>query len=995
MPLVTQTLAIQLQQGVDTKSDPKAVVAGKLLVLENGSLRAPGSIRKRNGFARALSRSILGSTGSISVGQALATYRSELLLADPAQLYSYNPGSDAWVAKGAFVSAYVTNRPVVRNTYAQSAQDSTTHPSGLQVFAWEDSQGGVRYSAIDTSTGAVVVNDTLVDAAGSRPKVLAVGNYAVILWANGANLYYAPIVASVPQTLGAPVLVTSALAGSAYDAEVIGQRLFVAYGTSTGFSTVYYDSTLHVGSTVSVATTSPTALSVFMDSGLQNVCIAWCDGAGVRLQVRDYSLANTWMPTTAVEGVAAIAVTGVSIPGSTSKIRLFYELSSGATYNHYVRTVAVNGYAVQAPGVLLRSVGLAAKAFLYNSTPYVPLAYQSALQSSYFIADASGNLVAKILAGLGGGLPTRAVLAESNALTDPSQFQFSFLAKYRLSTEGGAVFTLAGVNSVVLDFFDPENSYAHAELGLGLHLGGGFPALYDGASVVEHGFHLYPENVSVANLDADAGTTQTYGYQVVYAWTDNQGQIHRSSPSVAVSWQKLNKIDGTHRTTVTIPTLRLTGKQSPRRTVICEIYRTIANGTLYYLASSSTAPVYNDTTVDTVTFTDAVTDATLQGNPQLYTTGEVENIAPGPVSAMAVHQNRIVALDSENPLTLWWSKPVVPGSPVQFSDLLKQNVDAVGGDITAIARMDAWLIIFKRTAIFATNEEGPAANGGAYVFSSGQQIPSNVGCVNPRSVNLNQNGITFQSDKGWHLLDRSLQVRNIGELEGWKGEVATSALTMPNTHESRFTCASGIALVNDDFVDQWGTFTNVQAVDSVIWQGLHTYLRPDGQARQETPGVFSDAGKPIKLRVKTSWLQLAGVSGFQRVKRFVVLGDYLSAHKLICSIGYDFNPEPSQIATIDAAGELAQPVYGADSVYGGAAVPADSLVYGGQFPAYAWRISTKVQKCTAIQITLEDSQTVAGEGCSFASLAFIAGMKPGVRRLGPQYTPVGSGGSDA
>ena len=58
--LQKQTAAVTLSQGMDTKTDPKQVIAGKLLILENGVFTSPKRIRKRNGY-RALSGYASGS----------------------------------------------------------------------------------------------------------------------------------------------------------------------------------------------------------------------------------------------------------------------------------------------------------------------------------------------------------------------------------------------------------------------------------------------------------------------------------------------------------------------------------------------------------------------------------------------------------------------------------------------------------------------------------------------------------------------------------------------------------------------------------------------------------------------------------------------------------------------------------------------------------------------------------------------------------------------
>ena len=50
MPLDRQTVSIALTQGLDTKSDPKQVIPGKLVTLENGYFKRTGSILKRPGY---------------------------------------------------------------------------------------------------------------------------------------------------------------------------------------------------------------------------------------------------------------------------------------------------------------------------------------------------------------------------------------------------------------------------------------------------------------------------------------------------------------------------------------------------------------------------------------------------------------------------------------------------------------------------------------------------------------------------------------------------------------------------------------------------------------------------------------------------------------------------------------------------------------------------------------------------------------------------------
>lgn len=50
MPLSKQIIPIVFSQGVDTKTDKKSVVPGKLIALENGRFVSRNKIQTRNGF---------------------------------------------------------------------------------------------------------------------------------------------------------------------------------------------------------------------------------------------------------------------------------------------------------------------------------------------------------------------------------------------------------------------------------------------------------------------------------------------------------------------------------------------------------------------------------------------------------------------------------------------------------------------------------------------------------------------------------------------------------------------------------------------------------------------------------------------------------------------------------------------------------------------------------------------------------------------------------
>ena len=129
-----------------------------------------------------------------------------------------------------------------------------------------------------------------------------------------------------------------------------------------------------------------------------------------------------------------------------------------------------------------------------------------------------------------------------------------------------------------------------------------------------------------------------------------------------------------------IPTLRLTEKNA-----IIEVYRTEALQTIFFKVTSTTAPLLNDTTVDTVTFSDTLADSSIISHEPIYTTGGVlENIVAPQASLCEVYNNRIFLAGLDDPNKIVFSKIRNEGAPVEFNDTLYRILNPYGGNITAI-----------------------------------------------------------------------------------------------------------------------------------------------------------------------------------------------------------------------------------------------------------------------------------------------------------------------
>jgi hypothetical protein len=489
---------------------------------------------------------------------------------------------------------------------------------------------------------------------------------------------------------------------------------------------------------------------------------------------------------------------------------------------------------------------------------------------------------------------------------------------------------------------------------------------------------------------------QKYYYQVTYEWSDNQGNIFRSSPSIPVT-VTLTTDDAV---LVNIPTLRLSLKNANNPVKIV-IYRWSTAQPVYYQATSISSPLMNNSAIDSVSFVDTQADATLLGNNILYTNGGVvENIGPPAFDSTFLFDSRLFGIVSENKNLLWYSKQVIEGTPVEMSDLLTMYVSpTIGaqgstGDLKCGAAMDDKLILFKASAMNYVNGAGPDNTGANNGYSQPTFITSTIGCSNQRSIVFQPQGLMFEfaSETGnqiW-LLTRSLETQYIGAAVESYTQNATvlSAVSIPGTNQVRFTLSSGITLMYDTYYGEWGTFVNIPAVSSVLFEGLHTYINSRGEVYQETPGQYLDGTNPVLMNFTTSWINVAGLQGYQLAYFFYLMGTYISPHYLNVQIAYDYNPAIRQSKVIHPSNF--NPNYGSSFAYG------VESPYGGGTSLEQWEFFLTQQRCQSFQITITEIYdpafgVVAGAGFTLSGLTIVAGIKKGFRPL--KFTQQAGGSS--
>lgn len=1019
---VKTPINIDFSKGRNQKVDPFQVPIGNFLSLVNTVFDKVGRLTKRNGFP------FLATLPNSSTSY-LTTFNDDLQ-ALGASLLSYSPGQQSWVEKGSTYPLELSVMPLVRNAVQQVQGDVAIAPNGLICTVYTETNGltvSYKYVIADSTTGQNIVDPTVLPGASATygtPRVNVLGNYFYIVYSGGAGptsllfeavSYVNPTATPVTGTLTASYTPATTVA---FDAVKMDDTLYIAYNGAGGSGIQYLSVTpLLVPSSTFTADAAHqgTLFSLTADSNNNTVWITYYDSG----TSNGYTVAinpNLIVTLAATQVITGEIVLNLASVAQSNVMSLFYEVSNNYSYDsgiptHLIKAVTCTiGGSVGSPYVVVRSVGLASKAFLVEEVPYFLTAYSSPLQPSYFLIDggistaATPIVVTKLAYSNGGGyLTTGLPNTPTNGTSVSIPYRFKDLLEAQapaaissINLQTPTVYTQTGLNLSNIDFV--PDGLVTAETGGDLHLTGGFLWMYDGFHPVEHSFFVWPDSVE-ATWSASGGSivakpdgstnTNAYYYQVTYEWTDNQGNLFRSAPSIPVAVTTSGS-GSSGSVVLNVPTLRLTYKVStPVRIVI---YRwSVANQT-YFQVTSITTPIQNDTTIDNITYTDTLADASIVGNNIIYTTGGVlENVNAPASSCITLFDNRLWVLDAEQDDTFWFSKTILPRTPADLSDaqtyFAAPTIGAEGstGKTKTAAPMDDKLVLFKDNAIYYLNGKGPNDLGQQSQYSDPIFVTSTVGCDNQRSIVMTPKGLMFQSNKGIWLLDRNLVTSYIGaEVEDFNSFKVTSAQAVPGTNQVRFAMSDGTMLMYDYYVEQWGEFDGIASLSSTVYAGAHTIVNQYGQVSQELANTYLDGPNPVLMSFKTSWLQLAGLRGYMRAFWFYFLGTFLSPHKLALSIAYDYSDSAVQgdiIAPLNYAppyGSTQDPFYGSDG----------SLPYGGRGSLLNWRVFLERQRCKAFQITMQEVfdptfGTVAGPGLTMSGLNCIVGLKKA-------YAPINS-----
>ena len=459
--------------------------------------------------------------------------------------------------------------------------------------------------------------------------------------------------------------------------------------------------------------------------------------------------------------------------------------------------------------------------------------------------------------------------------------------------------------------FDGEYTRSHiqsAPAGNGLFVAGGTPAIYDGAQVVESGY-CWPPIIDTSYSGAGTGVTEGVHYwTATYEWRDARGQLHRSMPA-RPSYHDVGV--GGEDVTVNVMFQNLTLKHGLHYSNAAEIevvlYRTKTDGRTFYRLRPLANTHANDVTGWSLTYTDSKADTNLDYEeplPYQFISGQwmpMVNFAPPAFTCCAYWQNRVIGVSAEDECEIWYSMEIFPEAggvtyeTPRWHPSNRYRFDGCRG-VTALQPMDGSCVVFSRDRIFSWRGQGNNDLGEGSSFQH-HIVAEGTGCINPKSVVLAPTGIFFQSDKGYYLLTRTLELEYLNAGAGVEDKLRDAgniraAVLMEDRHEIRLTVDGSVfgdpsTLVYNYLFGIWYRHTLVRGYttakysgmqDAVYWRGqsgeeTHVFLqtstlhieRPTDGSEYKDTAIGGDSA--IGLIVETDWIHLGKLMNFSRLRK--------------------------------------------------------------------------------------------------------------------------------
>ena len=470
---------------------------------------------------------------------------------------------------------------------------------------------------------------------------------------------------------------------------------------------------------------------------------------------------------------------------------------------------------------------------------------------------------------------------------------------------------------------------------------GAVTCIHDGAQSVEANYNFACPNLAAIALTSGTvlgGPTSGYYYVGVLEWYDEEGQLHRSTPSLPLCvYLYAASFYGATVYCPAIPT-------SKAGNVIFKLYRSIANrlndGNYYLVGQVAASDGYfYGITDNTLLDASAVTVAnpypvtgTVNAFPRVYT--GVSANSPNPVYASTPppafiwqtgNKGRHFGLAQiQGQFQLFYSSPTAAQLPPEWNSFNYCPVPFDIGDARSIDGMDDKVVIFGTRYNGVVAGDGPPTSNAAGVPNPGDgfgtitPIPTPAGVLGSGSPTRVPDGLVFQGFSGIQLLDRSLTIQPVGmpvdpitgRQTGNPGIIYGKGTTLPSIQSVVWPNASGAAMVYAYLTKKfstWPLLSNaamlVQTTDGNIYAAIQPIAGNSyaGVATSGTSGadlgilgstyapVFTPNANAPGLVLETPWILPHGVSGGEcRVWNACLTGTWNGPHVLQIEQAYNY-----------------------------------------------------------------------------------------------------------
>jgi hypothetical protein len=950
--VIWQTRQVMLE-GLDAKSDPKSVLDGKLLSLENAVWARPGALNKRADLhtqwnltdvisavlAQAYRYGPLPDVTALAAANSITKFRNKPVLLDGSRLLATGTGT-LWTEHGPQVPVGVKSEKALVPPLFASSTSTGAHVDSCFLQDIVVVASFAQSPAVATEAQLVVSIFNYPSMTLVRQKVITIATLFAgvrcvqvgtdniwVLYGNAGTIEGYNVDVTMPESdLGTTtILATLKVAGqerALIDAvkATTGAYAFVGYINAsdefhiakiTAAGAVSVDVNVDSGAAYTPCVTCTAANEVF---GFWVKTIATNRGWGVAY---DGNLSGTVFAAkeiiAAASGSGIYGISAVEIPGVANSVLVAYSsastfanvrfgnamaivtnagtIVSTSTSSSFQGPLITSRFVVRGSNILF--VGQYTKGSTYTpSDVWTPTSFLMAFKctNSLSFANASLSILARFL-------ESQTYDFESDV---PVRANLLSVEANKLMLHQAGLFAAGGVRDVGDDFstpvvaqitFDFSARPRCVEFGSALFVCGGYLQEFDGRQHGEAGLHLGPDTPSITQL-AGSGTFADGQYQItsLFAWRSSNGRLYKSSPAL-VTTVTVAAGGGVARLGYEVRPIPWSCFR-PDGEITLVVYCSALNGSVLHEVGSTVivAGAYPQV---------VITDPPTGDEPLLYTTGGIlPHFAPPAAWNVIERGNRLFAACNDG--HVHFTKELVDGeSAAQFCDEFVKVRPGADSEPFYVAEMDGNVFAFHKKGIAVFGGPGPNDLGFGN-FTDFQEIAVDVPGITDYTKAVpvkSDSGLLFWTNRGPMMLNRQLQVEPIGlPIEtAVSGLTCLDILNLPVRYQAWFLTASKV-FVFDYLLKRWSTFPlSYTAVGMVEIDNAVYIAGSDGKVYKELTNTFKSTDV---MKFRTGWIRPENYLGEFRVRKMALLGTKKSAATITVKVYFDYSDTAAETHTL-------------------------------------------------------------------------------------------------